>query len=366
MEQVEELKDLPDLTPDPRPFYEKWQETEGIDVIKGWFIEDLRKVPLKPWKRKGGLGVFINLEGTANENDAYVCEIPPGGSLIPQRHLFEETIFILEGSGSTTIWHEGQKKHSFEWQPGSLFSPPLNAWHQHFNVSGNKPVRYLAVTLAPPVMNTFHNTDFIFNNSFQFLDRYRGQEDYFSGEGGLYKAPDSRMKIWGTNFVPDIQNIDLHLWKERGAGGKSLFFELSENSMASHISRFPVGTYKKAHRHHAGAHVILLSGEGYTLMWSEGGPIQRYDWKAGSMVVPPEMWWHQHFNVGREPATYLAIHGRISKKHRSGPKRWQSDIDVKKGGDQIEYEDQNPYITKLFEEETAKRGVENLMSNVKK
>ena len=361
-----ELKELSDISPDPRPFYERWQETEGLDVIKGWFIEDLRKVPLKPWKRKGGFGVFINLEGTGGENDAYVCEIPPGGSLLPQRHLFEEVIFILEGRGSTTVWHEGGSKQSFEWQPGSLFSPPLNTWHQHFNAQGNKVARYLAVTLAPPMMNTFHNVDFIFNNPFQFTDRFGGRQNYFNSDGRLCKAPDARIRIWETNFIPDILKVDLIEWKERGAGGKSMSFQLSENSMAAHTSSFPVGTYKKAHRHHAGAHVTILSGEGYTLMWQEGDRPERYDWRVGSMVVPPEMWWHQHFNLGRGPANYLAIHGRISRKYRSGLKGWKLDQDVKGGGDQIEYGDEDPMIWEMFVEELAKRGVQNLMPKIEK
>jgi mannose-6-phosphate isomerase-like protein (cupin superfamily) len=361
-----ECKDLPEITSDNRPFYQKWQETEGLDIIKGMYIQDLRKVPLKPWRRKGGLGVFINLEGTGGENDAYVCEIPPGGSLQPQRHLFEETIFILEGRGSTTVWNEGGMKQSFEWQSGSLFSPPLNTWHQHFNGQGNKPVRYLAVTLAPIIMNIFHNTDFIFNNRFQFKDRFGDQKDYFGGEGRLCKTPDWDQRIWETNFLPDVLNLDLIEWKKRGAGGKSMFFELSENSMAAHISEFPVGTYKKAHRHGPGAHVTIVSGEGYTLMWQDGKPIERYDWKVGSMIVPPEMWWHQHFNVGKEPAKYLAIHARFSRKHKSGMKDWKVDKNLKEGGDQIEYEDEAPKIREIFEEELAKRGVRCQMPLFKK
>ncbi len=137
-----------------------------------------------------------------------------------------------------------------------------------------------------------------------------------------------------------------------------MLFELSENSMAAHTSSFPIGTYKKAHRHHAGAHVTILSGEGYTLMWKDGERPQRYDWKAGTMVVPPEMWWHQHFNVGKESANYLAIHGRISRKHGSGLKRWKTDQDVKEGGDQIEYENEDPMIREMFETELAKRGLQ--------
>ena len=130
---MSEQKELSYIATDTRTFYEKWQEAEGIDVIKGMFIEDLRKLPLKPWKRKGGLGTFVHMDGAGEENTAYVCEISPGGSLLPQRHLFEEMIFILDGRGSTMVWNEGEVKQSFEWQPGSLFAIPLNAWHQHFN-----------------------------------------------------------------------------------------------------------------------------------------------------------------------------------------------------------------------------------------
>ncbi len=363
---MENENTLPDLTPDDRPFYEKWQETEGVDIIKGWYIKDLREVPLKPWKRKGGVGAFINLQGTGGENDAYVCEIPPGGSLHPQKHLFEEMIFILTGRGSTTIWQEGGKKESFEWQAGSLFSPPLNTWHQHFNVQGDKPARYLAVTLAPTVMNLFHNADFVFGNSFVFGDRYEGQRDYFSGKGRMCKTPDWGIRVWETNFISNVEKLSLIEWKERGAEGKSILFEISENSMLAHVSEFGVGMYKKAHRHHAGAHVTILNGEGYTLMWDKGKP-ERYDWRAGSMIVPPEMWWHQHFNVGKEPARYLALHGRMSRKHRSGQKDWKGlDKDVKEGGDQIEYEDEDPMISRMFESELEKRGAEYRMARFKK
>lgn len=330
--------------------YQRWLEREGLPVIREYYIQDIRKVPLEPWERKGGRGAYLNLIGTGEANDAYICEIPAGKSLKPQRHLFEEMIFIVEGRGATSVWTDKGKKQTFEWQAGSLFAPPLNTWHQHFNGSGSEPVRYLAVTSAPVVINLFHNFEFIFNNPFEFSDRFTGEEDYFSGKGKLYPG-----RIWDTNFVADVRSIGLYEWKERGAGGKNVMLELSENTMCAHISEFPVGTYKKAHRHGPGAHVVIIGGRGYSLMWPEGSPIRKFDWQDGSIIVPPENWFHQHFNTGNNPARYLALRWG-SKKYRGLRKAYGVDEDVKKGGSQIEYRDEEPKIHREFEEAAAKAG----------
>ena len=43
-----------------RTTYEEWVETEGIPVLKGFFVEDVRTVPVEPWARRGALGCYIN------------------------------------------------------------------------------------------------------------------------------------------------------------------------------------------------------------------------------------------------------------------------------------------------------------------
>ncbi len=330
--------------------YQKWVETEGIPVIRDFFLKDIRQVALEPWKRKGGLGVYLNLIGTGEANDAYICEIPPGKSLNPERHLFEEMIFVVSGSGATSVWLESGKKQMFEWQAGSLFAPPLNCWYQLFNGSGSEPARILAVTSAPVVMNMFHNIDFVFNNNFEFTDRFSGEEEYFSARGKAYPG-----RVWDTNFVPDVRAIGLQEWKERGAGGKNIMLELSENTLCGHISEFQVGTYKKAHRHGPGAHVIIIAGKGYSLMWPEGSPMEKFEWEEGSIVVPPDNWFHQHFNTGNTPARYLALRWG-SKKYRGVRKAYGVDEDVKKGGSQIEYHDEDARIHREFEAALAQSG----------
>jgi hypothetical protein len=81
------------------------------------------------------------------------------------------------------------------------------------------------------MMNLFHNLDFIFGDGFTFADRFPPEEEqYFSGKG----------KLWGrkleVNFVPNVRDIQLYDWKERGAGGRNVNFELAGNVMGSHIS----------------------------------------------------------------------------------------------------------------------------------
>lgn len=56
-------------------------------------------------------------------------------------------------------------------------------------------------------------------------------------------------------------------------------------------------------------------------------------------MVPREHRFHQHFNVGAEPARYLALKPFNSRKFPGLRKQWGTSESVKLGGDQIEYED---------------------------
>jgi oxalate decarboxylase/phosphoglucose isomerase-like protein (cupin superfamily) len=334
--------------------YTRWVKDEGLDILPSHYVPNLRTVELKPWARRGGRGVYLNHEASRNSNDCYVCEIPAGGKLAPQRQLFEEMMLILSGRGSTAVWNDAGQRITFEWKAGALFAIPVNAWHQHFNGSGKEPVRYVAVTNAPIVISLYDDIDFVFNTRYDFKNRFAGEPDYF--------APKNEQKglLLDTNFVADAVSLPLFSAKERGAGGGHTRFNMAKGSMNSHISQFPVGTYKKAHAHGPGAHVIVLSGEGYTLMWPEGEEPRRYDWSVGAMIVPPTMWFHQHFNTGTTPARYLAFkyEGTAVRNAQGVPKAW---ISRRLGGDQIDYADESPVVRKWFVEALAMHGLKPRM-----
>src|SRR5260370_36884771 len=145
--------------------YLRWVRDAGRDIISGHYVPNLRTVALKPWARRGGAGVFINHEASRTSNDCYVCEIPPGGKLVPQRQLYEEMILALDGRGSTTVWNDAGDRIGFEWRAGAMFAIPLNTWHQHFNGSGRPPARLLAVATSPSPPNLHRDPQFLLNTA---------------------------------------------------------------------------------------------------------------------------------------------------------------------------------------------------------
>ena len=330
--------------------YLDWQESEGVKVVVDFAFENLKTLELGDWERKGGRGAIINIPGTFLPNDTHVVEIRPGGKSEPERHLYEEMVYVLSGRGATSVWLDEGRKQTFEWQEGSLFSIPINAWYQHFNGSGTDAARYASVTNAPPVMRQWRNLDFVFGNPFQFTDRFSGEGDYFSSNGKAY----ARRK-WLTNFVPNAIDMPLYDYQTRGAGGINSHIHMANNVTGAHISEFPVGTYKKAHRHGPGAHLLILSGTGYSLLWNQEdrSDVRRADWGVGGMViVPAEATFHQHFNMGTERARYLALRAGTGLVERGR----RSDLSIEEGGWQIEYPNEEREIHELFEEELRKRG----------
>ena len=188
---------------------------------------------------------------------------------------------------------------------------------------------------------------FLFNNPFPFPDRI-GPDKYLTGDGDfLPLAPGKHM--WETNFVPDLASFELPEWESRGVGSRNIKIILADSVMHAHTSEMPVGTYKKGHRHGADFHVFCVHGLGYSLLWYEGEKdYVRVDWRHGVVFAPPDGMFHQHFNTNPTPARYLAIAWGSQRYPFVASKRKHFDTGVDKslkaGGNQVEYEDQDPRI----------------------
>src|SRR5581483_2040357 len=341
--------------------YLEWAKAENVPILDE-FAVNLHEVQTGDWARMGTPGAFVHLKGRGDFMSLFVIDIPPGGKTAPQRHLYEEVVYVVSGHGSTKVEIDGQT-HSFEWGPHSLFALPLNVPYQHFNASGTEKARLCSANNLTAIMNQFYDQDFIFNNPYVFRGRVL-KEDYFQGEGEMCETQRGRF-MWETNFVSDVANIKLEAGDKRGAKSSNMRFSLAEGIIHAHTSEMPVGTYKKGHRHGPDFHVLTLKGQGYSLFWQEGEKdFIRIDWKPGVVFAPVDQIFHQHFNTSPYPARYLALAVGSLRYPLTAQKRkifLGVDQDVKQGGAQIEYQDQDPRIHKPFLEELAKNGVKSGM-----
>jgi quercetin dioxygenase-like cupin family protein len=345
--------------------YAEWAQREGIPIATGFGV-DLLALEVRPWPRLDARGAFVHLDGRGDFVDVQVIELAPGATTAPQRHLYEAVAYVLDGTGSTVIEAPGGAPRSFEWRTGSLFTIPLNARYRYHNGSGTRRARLAVVTDAPLMIRVFRNDRFIFDNPSAFPERF-GPEEHFGGDGTLIPSRPGR-NVWETNFVPDLRTFKLAEWRERGAGGSNMAFSLADGTMHAHVSEMPAGTYKKAHRHGPDFHIFPVSGEGYSVYWYEGEDgFERFDWRHGTVFAPADRQLHQHFNVSAEPARYLAVAFGSHRYPTVADKlaTWLGmDVSVKAGGRQIEYEDEDPRIRRMYESELAKRGVRSRMDEV--
>lgn len=345
--------------------YTAFQEREGIPVHEGLYVEDIRELELGEWNRTGGRGAFVNLMGMEGMCDIQLQEIPAGQELNPQRHLHGSLVFVAKGNGLTSIG-SGDEQTTFEWGQGALFYVPRNTRYIHVN-GGDEPVLLVSQTSLPLLYSILQDDETIWNN--EGSDQWSNvrDEDFYSSISELKEGTDVQGRMyWDSNFIPDAVSFDkLVEWEGRGVGNSTIYLPFDKSSMHSHISEFRPGQYKKAHRHISGANVMLVSGEGYTLMWKEGDEDEkvRIPWGPYSLFTPPTMWFHQHFNTSPndELARYIVFHAPTYRMGIRGTEDGNEAIASWNPLNQIEYYQEDPKIREMFEEELEEKGIENRM-----
>jgi len=344
-----------------RTVYDRWMEAQGLPIYRGHFVADPRTLDLGWWAERQCNACFIQLDGQQGVSEARITEVPPGGSLPPLKLAVSEVVYVLDGQGLTTVWAGNGPKKTFEWQKSSLFCIPRHSWHQFSNARGDRPARLLNYNYLPAAMSTVPSAALLINNRYEDPERLYGKEgEEFYAEAKAVHVEGARrghQVIWRANFFPDMGAWDkLLAYPGRGAGGSRLGIQFPGAEMGCHMSVFDPQLYKKAHRHGPGRVIVIPKGEGYSVLWPgdafpgprEGGEKVVCPWKEGSIFVPPENWYHQHFNTGSTDARYLAL----------------APLPQFQGGaysHQIEYPDEDPWIRERFENDLAKKSLESLM-----
>lgn len=113
--------------------------------VRGMVVpDDLRTIELvkRPWRNNKGRWFELSENRVLS---AHLAELAPGTNSVRHRHTTEAYIYVVAGHGYSIVNYEGQSEERIEWSEGSLFSPPVWAWHQHFNGSETEAARYLAI-----------------------------------------------------------------------------------------------------------------------------------------------------------------------------------------------------------------------------
>ncbi|MDO8690488.1 MAG: cupin domain-containing protein [Dehalococcoidia bacterium] len=94
--------------------------------------------------------------------DASIHILPPGACSDRHRHMAEELVYVLEGSGYDLHWEapvvprrkgytlgKGQPTR-YDWQQGDTIYVPVNVEHQHVNHDVERPARFICATSRIP------------------------------------------------------------------------------------------------------------------------------------------------------------------------------------------------------------------------
>lgn len=347
--------------------YDEWMEDQNIPIHRGYFVPDVRKIELGRWEERGCDAAFIQLTGQEGVSEARITEIPPGEVLPPYKMAVDEVVYVISGSGTTKVWAEDSRQddgHTFEWSDRSLFMVPPNQNRQFGNMRGDKPVRLLHYDYLPLGMSVVPDPDFFLNNSYEarisgtadLTKAFSQVKQIIGGDGMRWTTGKGRPDAyWYGNLFPDMSAWDdLDSNAYRGAGGSTLRIQFADSDMSCHMSVFGARSYKKGHRHGPGRVIVIPSGEGYSVMWLEGGERVVVPWQEAALFVPPDRWFHQHFNLGDKAARYLALHPPVQF---AGYAEKVED----RTNDQLEYTQEDPWIRETFEAELAKRNMTSLV-----
>ena len=334
--------------PRARTYYERFMEKEGVPVVDGYGVSDVRNLQLKPWKRLGCQGAYLQLRGLEGITGVYVGKLAPGTSTEPERHLYEKVIFILQGEG---VDHR-------------------LALVEQQDVAGRRSDLRIEQRLDDPDERVRREQRVAVDRDDEVdvvVEQVRDREVERLSLAAVLAEERERDPGLGAELEQPL----LDAQEQKGTGVNLTQFEISNNTLIGHLAEWPVGRYHKAHFHGGGAVLVILRSEGYSLMWPNhlgtrpyengfGDEVVRVDWVPGSVFSPPTNWFHQHFNTGVEPALQLALRCGSLKFPlgiRVAAIRAGVYTSVKQGGTLIEYDDEDPAIRRTYEKELAQKGI---------
>ena len=346
--------------------YQDWVKREGLLVHQGLSLHT-QEADVGDWPRYGAKGAAAHFTGSGDYARCSSSKSPPGKSTEPVQHLYEAIYFVLDGRGSTQLEFADGRTRQFEWGPRSMFAIPLNAKYRHFNASGVDRARLAMTTNAPMVMKMFHNDDFIFNLPYEFDEPHLGTRRLLQRR--RRPAHDrSRQEHLADELRPRsrfdradrLRRARPRLAQHQVRAGRQHHAHAHLGDRARDLQESAPARRRHA-RHDAHRRRLLAALESRRHRLRARRLEVRYGVSAVRAAIPPALR-HQQQRLAlprdgpRRRELHLhraaAPHGRHRRQEKSASK-----TSIKMGGDQIEYEDQDPRIHQIWLEEMRKAGI---------
>ena len=263
-------------------------ERAGFPILKGIGVRDTRDVTLGDWKRRNARGAFLDLDGLQGVRGHVRPRSPVGGVTNPEKHIYDEFFLVIEGRGDGRCGAKRRQEASLRVAAGTLFAILINASYRLVNAAGS-PALLLAANNSPGVFNIFASHSFIFENDWEFRERYDMTDDFFKPKADLEMEPVRGRAAIRSNVFPDIVNAELPLDNQRAPGYRRIQPTFSgfiqDGGTGGFISQYPSGRYQGA-LPRSGAVLVCLRGKGYTYNWlpiwaRPGNPAGRPGARAG-------------------------------------------------------------------------------------
>lgn len=290
--------------------YERYLAGRGIPVIRDGHVPSLLDIALRS-TADGTSAAAVQLPGMEGLSSLEVVELPPGFETPVRRHLYEEYVLVLAGSGSVVFHGSDSGQRELPWRPESVFAIPLNMAFQLRN-NGTEPARLALINNAHLMMDLLGSTDAAFGCDLSFPDREALVLDQ-TVVPGTHQV--GRRTAFRGPVFHDLGSVPLpeHAFI-RGPGFGYLLLQLSGGVYGSHVGDLPPGHISNAHWHMGGAVLICVAGQGYTQSWpNTAGPqppdgvVVRQDFRYSGVVSVGTGWFHLHANTGRGPLRQVAF-----------------------------------------------------------
>ena len=227
-------------------------------------------------------------------------------------------------------------------------------------------------------MDMVGSRSFIFDNPYEFRDRYDESEDYFKPREEMEGTAETRAGLH-TNLLPDVTRCYIPKINVRAPGqGHFNLRQMAGNIFLTNgIYDYPSGRYSTGHAHAAGRVIVCLKGKGYSMNWDmklgkrpweagKGHLVNRQDYIPGGFVTAAPGngdWFHQHFSTAKESLRVMRL-GSIYELHEENGEEIKlpdGTMFLGTGRHEIKYSEEDPQVRKDYQEALKKEGAKFTM-----